>query len=489
MAEKVKFQPQTFDINSINNGNRFGYDGIQPEAVNAPIEAAAYVQSLATNQPNVENANKVGVPTVSIELAPNGTPRFKFEELKGKDHSAEIQAINSSLLELKDVQKDHSAEIQANSSSIETLEKVLIKKGQMDIIEVEQAYTTRETANGENIVDGQFAEVTEIKGRSVRDESTNTIKQAFINSIKSTGRNLIPYPYIETTKALDGITFTDNGDGSITAVGTATGNAYFILSSGIDFGETDILGSSNGKYVGSTRVFYNHTNKVVSLEFYVNDGFSGNETFYPQIEFGENLTVWQPYAEEIYQLPQTLELGEWDSLNPQTGELVRATGRVVFDGTEDWSNQEGHYDTATKMFFSNNTLITSKLANRIPICSHFQSTYGLQSNAVDKEGIQINSLEQFSNFIYIKIDKSKLSSYNEAGFKAYLAEQYANGTPVTLEYELATPATEKIANVPKSYKAYNHGSETVNQGETDNSEYGAMPTVTNEYVVVLGVEE
>lgn len=43
------------------------------------------------------------------------------------------------------------------------------------------------------------------------------------------GKNLVTYPYRETTKTLYGITFTDNGDGSITLNGTATAHAYFYL--------------------------------------------------------------------------------------------------------------------------------------------------------------------------------------------------------------------------------------------------------------------
>ena len=42
-------------------------------------------------------------------------------------------------------------------------------------------------------------------------------------------KNLIPYPYLNTTLTKNGITFTDNGDGSITANGTATDNAVFYL--------------------------------------------------------------------------------------------------------------------------------------------------------------------------------------------------------------------------------------------------------------------
>ena len=39
--------------------------------------------------------------------------------------------------------------------------------------------------------------------------------------------NLLPYPYSETTKTRNGITYTDNGDGSITINGTATSQSYF----------------------------------------------------------------------------------------------------------------------------------------------------------------------------------------------------------------------------------------------------------------------
>lgn len=41
------------------------------------------------------------------------------------------------------------------------------------------------------------------------------------------GKNLLQYPYYETTKTMNGITFTDNGDGTITANGTATDTAKF----------------------------------------------------------------------------------------------------------------------------------------------------------------------------------------------------------------------------------------------------------------------
>lgn len=43
------------------------------------------------------------------------------------------------------------------------------------------------------------------------------------------GKNLIPYPYMYTTKTENGVTWTDNGDGSVTVSGTATGYSDFIF--------------------------------------------------------------------------------------------------------------------------------------------------------------------------------------------------------------------------------------------------------------------
>lgn len=45
-----------------------------------------------------------------------------------------------------------------------------------------------------------------------------------------TGKNLISYPYVHTTRTENGITFTDNGDGTVTANGTATANTLFSVA-------------------------------------------------------------------------------------------------------------------------------------------------------------------------------------------------------------------------------------------------------------------
>ena len=44
-------------------------------------------------------------------------------------------------------------------------------------------------------------------------------------------KNLIPYPYYETTKSENGITFTDNGDGTVTVSDTSSADTYYAMHS------------------------------------------------------------------------------------------------------------------------------------------------------------------------------------------------------------------------------------------------------------------
>lgn len=76
--------PQKIVLSNINGGQQFANgDVVTPEAINSPIQASAYAQALATNQPDVSEAGKVGTPSVSIITASDGTPRLKFSNLKG----------------------------------------------------------------------------------------------------------------------------------------------------------------------------------------------------------------------------------------------------------------------------------------------------------------------------------------------------------------------------------------------------------------------
>ena len=86
---------------------------------------------------------------------------------------------------------------------------------------------------------------------AIADPITCTITQT---SLVEQSKNLIPYPYLETTRTANGLTFTDNGNGTITVNGTATATTVFQIkgrSSGNTLGLEDgteytISGCPNG---------------------------------------------------------------------------------------------------------------------------------------------------------------------------------------------------------------------------------------------------
>ncbi len=138
-------------------------------------------------------------------------------------------------------------------------------------------------------------------------------------------KNLIPYPYVETTKTKNGVTFTDNGDGTITLNGTATANTQFSLKYYFDV-PTDSAytlsgcpaGGSYSTYFlalnyydngtattglrdlgsGATKTFQKNTRVETYMYIYSGTAFS-NLTFKPQLELGTTATSYTPYVENL----------------------------------------------------------------------------------------------------------------------------------------------------------------------------------------------
>ena len=133
------------------------------------------------------------------------------------------------------------------------------------------------------------------------------------------GKNLLPYPFENTTKTINGITFTDNGDGTVTANGTATATAQFFPKESLDGpllapGTYTFSGCPNGgdwkTYNirltgftadhdfgnGSTFTLTQATRVGMSLTI-VTGATVENLVFKPQIELGSIKTDYEPYKE------------------------------------------------------------------------------------------------------------------------------------------------------------------------------------------------
>ena len=138
------------------------------------------------------------------------------------------------------------------------------------------------------------------------------------------GKNLLSYPYTDTTKSDNGIQYTDNGDGTIKAYGLSTSRSTFIirtLSDGYDLANGDYIlskgfaggislivdGYNNGTWVknvarsestneASFTIDHDGYNQIrIYIEILANTNV--NETFYPMIRKSTAVSsTWEPYS-------------------------------------------------------------------------------------------------------------------------------------------------------------------------------------------------
>lgn len=357
------------------------------------------------------------------------------------------------------------------------------------------------------------------------------LKHAYINAIKSTGKNLLNLlGEKEFTIALDGgdaskfiideyeITNTSLSNWGMDGIkfkneypaGTYTINCEEILTT-LDASSTNYktfgiliycdeqpVVISGNRYI-QWNTYYNAylvvRNENVPCAFTTNKKFSIGVTFRSdgeeggltttykkiQMSLGSTNTAFEPYKEDTWQLSETLELGEWDELNPPTGEVKRYTENIVFNGTEAWfsglSNKSGVYRKAILGLILGTNSVPAVVSN--VISTHYETLSGDDTYLLNK-GISMHGGDMY---IYDPdFDTSDISLW-----KAHLAELYANGNPLTVAYEKVEPTVEKIEGCPLSYTAFKGGTETVIQGEENNSQFKAIPTIETGHTVMMEI--
>lgn len=112
------------------------------------------------------------------------------------------------------------------------------------------------------------------------------------------------------------------------------------------------------------------------------------------------------------------------------GHITKNVRVIVLDGTEAWSKRN---DTGVNRYQAN--ILTNKASGAIAcLCSHFQNVTSF-ANLNDNCFIA----DATTRIIFDEEDITTLSDW-----KVWLANQYANGTPVIVIYQLATPTTETV---------------------------------------------
>ena len=118
-------------------------------------------------------------------------------------------------------------------------------------------------------------------------------------------------------------------------------------------------------------------------------------------------------------------------------ETTRRIRKLVFDGTENWNLYPLSSAKNVERFF----LVLSKKC--ISIGSIISSHFPTLANNSDTEHTRCGGNPIKEVYIYI----SRTIATKPAELKSYLAQQYANGTPVTMWYVLATEETA-VVNEP-----------------------------------------
>ena len=261
-------------------------------------------------------------------------------------------------------------------------------------------------------------------------------------------------------KTQNGLTFTINADGSVSVNGTSTaqtelsapiylpaGNYYL---SGCPAGGT----SSNvsGGYAqycyinGSAYKFDTgsgiHLNIAYAQKIYVNivirGGTTINKTFYPQIETGYVKTDYEPYTGNTY----TVDFGQTvygGTLDWQTGVLTVDRAIKELTGTESIVINNSQYFNAPRFEIEMVVpgIIATQAENLNMICTH----YKVAANPVNANDVN-HSICGWTAGSKVYLRDDAYSTVDD--YKAYLAAQYAAGTPVQVCYKLATPTTIQL---------------------------------------------
>lgn len=155
------------------------------------------------------------------------------------------------------------------------------------------------------------------------------------------------------------------------------------------------------------------------------------------IEIGDTATDYAPYTEQTASAPDLFAVGDYaDEVEIISGAITRNVGVLVFDGTEDWTRVA--LATGNQFTYS----VSAPSAQSPTISTHFD-------NAPDGATIYTqpnNSCWCGNTGLRIRCDA--FSTKEE--WKAYLAAQYAAGTPVIVIYPLREPATEQTDPQPMS---------------------------------------
>jgi len=185
---------------------------------------------------------------------------------------------------------------------------------------------------------------------------------------------------------------------------------------------------------------------LVSGQFYTNAGtgdFTAGDPVSDPVEIYTDGTVEtiEDTIGNTATAEMLLKVGDYQDVQEiLAGDVTRKVGVKVLDGTEDWA-----FATVAQGYYLDNAGFGAIAQTHGCLCSHFlgvdTNVTIVSSTNVIKVGTNTTGYINWDR-VYIQADLTQWP--NVAAFKAYLAQQYAAGTPVIVVYPLATETTESV---------------------------------------------
>lgn len=278
-------------------------------------------------------------------------------------------------------------------------------------------------------------------------ENIRPIKGRDSVTVTRCGENLFNPAWMPEKTLNNGLTWTITSDGTVTANGTANGTSYynsdyFSLPAGTytisampyfrmsilnrDVGDTTVA----AQQVGQPCTFTVETDIQNASLFFATSGILDNVSAKPQIEKGTTATTYAPYTGQTatLTLPSTIYGGTVDTVSSEGQETRKL---LTLDGTEKWMVSGKFLDNKTDWYY-----VSSKIPNAVnavpqkgnEICSHYPHADVANANTAQGCAIVWGT---------IRVRWGDTIPDDADAWKAYLAAQYAAGTPVQIAYKLA----------------------------------------------------
>lgn len=264
-----------------------------------------------------------------------------------------------------------------------------------------------------------------------------------------------------TSKTINGITFTVNSDGSILANGTATARVSYPIQNNFknfEAGQYFVSGCPSG---GSEATYYlilwNENwvsmgseygkGRLVSLsnqkaKLHINimkDTVCNNLLFKPQMEKGTKATDYEAHQEQVFSMPVQQDMLEGDYFDFDREKEIHDWNLLSFTGNEAWSLLSG----ATSVFLLGNVSGQTYGGHNFSMCTHFK--YDTRTAGMANLQDETFAMQYEYSALYVKCNK--FTTVEE--WKAYLKSQYENGTPIKLAYITANITELSFTNEQK----------------------------------------